>query len=427
MADKTINQLPIATAVNATDISVLVNNNVDYQFDFTQLLQFIAANITIGAALTFGTIIPQDNTGKDGDVFIKTDISAFYQRTNGTWVLVYTITLGSNSDGTSLLYGEGIPGATIGANNDSYINTLTGIFYLKTSSTWNQIFSMSTGPQGPQGTAGANGTNGTNGNTLLSGTSNPVNTVGNNGDYYINLSTYSVFGPKTTGVWGTGISLIGDVGPAGPQGNPGVAGPKGDTGATGAGVITGGSAGQVLSKVDATDFNTEWINPPSSGAPAADGILTGLALTVSGSVLSAAAGTWRISGTIYSTTSTTNITLLTADPSNSRIDLVYANSSNVILVLEGTPSANPVKPSIPANCIEVGFALVSPSGNITGSAPIADYVTLANFNSIVGDKTTLVTEDKNNLVEAINEVSEGLASLNQDNVILKIFKKSNYS
>jgi len=45
----------------------------------------------------------------------------------------------------------------------------------------------------------------------------------------------------------------------------------------------------------------------------------------------------------------------------------------------------------------------------------------------VGDKTALLTDDKNNLVEAINEVVENVASLSQDNVILKIFKKTNYS
>jgi len=41
-------------------------------------------------------------------------------------------------------------------------------------------------------------------------------------------------------------------GPAGPTG------PTGATGATGAGVITGGTAGQVLAKIDATDYNTQW-------------------------------------------------------------------------------------------------------------------------------------------------------------------------
>lgn len=49
---------------------------------------------------------------------------------------------------------------------------------------------------------------------------------------------------------------------------------KGDTGATGAdgtdgvGVPTGGTAGQILAKVDNTDYNTQWIDPPTGGGSA---------------------------------------------------------------------------------------------------------------------------------------------------------------
>ena len=116
---------------------------------------------------------------------------------------------GNQQHDSQLLYGLGIPGSTIGADGDSYINTATGIFYLRTAGSWAQVFSMATGPQGPQGTAGTNGTNGTNGNTILNGTINPSNlTDGVNGDYYLNMSTYYFFGPKTAGVWPAGISLI---------------------------------------------------------------------------------------------------------------------------------------------------------------------------------------------------------------------------
>jgi hypothetical protein len=213
MADKTISELPVASAIGATDISVLVSNNVDYQFDFTLLLQFITANLSTGAAITFGTSVPQNTAGKNGDIFIKTDTAAFYQKLNGTWALAYTIPL-STTTGIELLYGLGVPGSAIGADGDSYIDTSTGIFYLRTSGTWAQVFSMQTGPQGPQGTAGTNGINGTNGNTILSGTTNPSNlTDGVSGDYYINLSTYYLFGPKAAGVWPAGISLITSISP----------------------------------------------------------------------------------------------------------------------------------------------------------------------------------------------------------------------
>jgi len=272
MADKTITQLPVATAIGTTDVSVLVSNNVDYQFNFALLLQFISSNISTGAAITFGTVVPQNNAGNNGDVFFKTDTPSFYQKTNGAWIQTYS-RAAETVTGSALLYGQGVPGSTIGNDNDSYINTVTGIFYLRTAGTWSQVFSMATGPQGPQGTAGVNGTNGINGNTLISGTTNPVNTIGNNGDYYINLSTYGFFGPKSAGTWGTGVSLIGATGETGPAGPEGVAGSNGAqgtpgaTGANGAGVITGGTAGQVLAKIDATDYNTEWITPSETGVP----------------------------------------------------------------------------------------------------------------------------------------------------------------
>ena len=232
--DKKISELPIATSISASDISVLVDTGTDYQYTFTLLLQFLQANLTAGAAISFGTVLPQNTTGNNGDVFVNTSAGSFAQKVAGTWIIVYTLPAANGADGT-LLYGAGFPGSSTGKNADSYINTLTGIFYQKTSGAWSQVFSMATGPQGPQGTAGTNGTNGTNGNTILFGTTNPSNsTTGVNGNFYINTASYNIFGPKTAGVWGSGVSIIGT------------------------GVAAGGTTGQILVKADGTDFNTTW-------------------------------------------------------------------------------------------------------------------------------------------------------------------------
>lgn len=77
------------------------------------------------------------------------------------------------------------------------------------------------------------------------------------------------------------IITVGEQGPIGPQGETGATGPTGETGATGPqgdqgiqgtqgiqgptgqGVPTGGTAGQVLSKVDGTDYNTQWVTTSS--------------------------------------------------------------------------------------------------------------------------------------------------------------------
>ena len=44
----------------------------------------------------------------------------------------------------------------------------------------------------------------------------------------------------------------------------GIAGPQGLAGATGAGVPAGGTAGQVLAKVDSDDYDTQWTTIPVS-------------------------------------------------------------------------------------------------------------------------------------------------------------------
>jgi hypothetical protein len=78
----------------------------------------------------------------------------------------------------------------------------------------------SQGTSVPAGTlivpAGPPGGNGTNGATVLSGTSNPT-TQGNNGDFFINTATSTIFGPKNV-TWPTGVSLIGTTGSTGPAG-----------------------------------------------------------------------------------------------------------------------------------------------------------------------------------------------------------------
>jgi hypothetical protein len=236
MSDKKISELSAATTINQSDVSVLVSGGVDYKFAFSTLLQFLGTNLAVGANISFGTTLPQNTAGKNGDVFINTTTGSFAQKISGAWNIVYSLpSVNSLTDGT-VLYGLGVPGASIGNNNDTYIDTGIGVFYKKVASSWGQVFSMQTGPQGPQGTAGTNGTNGINGFTILNGGTNPSNlSTGINGDFYINTANYTFFGPKTAGAWPEGVSLV----------------PPG--------VIAGGSTGQALTKASDDDYDTEWI------------------------------------------------------------------------------------------------------------------------------------------------------------------------
>jgi hypothetical protein len=93
-----------------------------------------------------------------------------------------------------------------------------------------------TGATGPTGAIGAAGTNG---KTVANGTTDPATSTGVDGDFYINTATNTLFGPKASGTWPTGESLVG---------------PQGATGATGSGfttitdVSTGDTGNSILAK-----------------------------------------------------------------------------------------------------------------------------------------------------------------------------------
>ncbi len=74
------------------------------------------------------------------------------------------------------------------------------------------------GPQGPVGPIGPQGLAGLNGTMIYSGGTVPDASTGANGDFYIDLATEVLYGPKTAAGWGTGIALVG------PQGKPGTNG-----------------------------------------------------------------------------------------------------------------------------------------------------------------------------------------------------------
>ncbi|WP_254529482.1 MULTISPECIES: collagen-like protein [unclassified Sphingobacterium] len=92
------------------------------------------------------------------------------------------------------------------------------------------------GPQGEQGlpgAAGSQGIKGENGSTILSGTTDPSSAIGKDGDFYLNLNSKKLFGPKKSGNWGTAIELNGKDGLNGQNGQNGQNGADGLNGTNG--------------------------------------------------------------------------------------------------------------------------------------------------------------------------------------------------
>lgn len=89
----------------------------------------------------------------------------------------------------------------------------------------------------------------------------------------------------------------GSQGPQGPPGSTGAQGPQGNPGAPGQGVPTGGTAGQALVKINATDYNTQWTTIATGSGLPADTVVAAATRIISNKVLAGDANpTWRVLG-----------------------------------------------------------------------------------------------------------------------------------
>jgi len=122
------------------------------------------------------------------------------------------------------------------AIDDTLLLTLSDGSEIKTTKTI-------VGPKGPGGMNGAQGPMGLQGPQGIQGVKGDTGDIGSQG----------LKGDK------------GDTGDTGATGTTGTAGTTGTNGTNGVGVPVGGTTGQVLSKINTTDYNTQWVTPSSGG------------------------------------------------------------------------------------------------------------------------------------------------------------------
>jgi hypothetical protein len=129
------------------------------------------------------------------------------------------------------------------------------------------------------------------------------------------MGQQGIQGPQ--GIQGT----TGPIGPQGIQGTTGSIGPQGIqglTGPAGQGVPTGGTTGQVLAKINATNYNTQWITPATGGADnlgnhtATQNLVMG-GNSITGATNITATGTATLGGNTYPTNTGTNGQVLKTD------------------------------------------------------------------------------------------------------------------
>jgi hypothetical protein len=92
------------------------------------------------------------------------------------------------------------------------------------------------------------------GGVTLSGSGAPSSGTGVDGDLYLDTAATRLYGPKASGAWGSGVSLIGAAGADGADGADGAPGADGDDGAPGADGADGAPGADGADGADASSF-----------------------------------------------------------------------------------------------------------------------------------------------------------------------------
>jgi hypothetical protein len=181
-------------------------------------------------------------------------------------------------------------------------------------------------------------------------------------------------------------------------------GPTGATGATGTGVPTGGTAGQVLAKIDSTNYNTQWVNS-ASGTPNY-ALTAGTATYATASGSATIAGTAVTAGTAYFATTAGTAVYATASGSATIAGTAVTAGTAYFATTSGT-----------AVYATTSGTAVSISGSITNSQ-VSDFAAgtvtrgtanslLTGNNSFVGQNTFTPTDASSTALRVVGQASQG--------------------
>jgi len=238
---------------------------------------------------------------------------------------------------------------------------------------------VNTGLPGPQGPAGDSATI-------------AVGTV--TGLPYGSSPTVNNVGTSSAAIFNFGVV-------AGPTGTAGAPGPAG------VGVVAGGTTGQVLAKINATDFNTQWVNLPSLTGYATEswvtsqGYITSSALTPY--LTSAAAASTYLTITNAASTYATNAAL-------SSYLTVAAASSTYLTISNAATTYAPIAAAVPTG---------GTTGQVLAKLSGTNYATSWQTPA-VGDKyytTSTTSLSISNGVKTLT-VATGLSYTTQQDVII---------
>lgn len=151
-----------------------------------------------GATWSSGTTVPSTADGKDGDFYLKIDTLDVYKKTGTAWAIIANLKGTPGEDGAAgeqgatWTVGQVVPDDATGRDGDLFLMLLpsatevtNGDIYQHTAGTWEWVGNI----RGPAGEDG--GGSGGDGAKWYNGTTVPPSSLGSNGDYYLQLTTVS--------------------------------------------------------------------------------------------------------------------------------------------------------------------------------------------------------------------------------------------
>ena len=110
----------------------------------------------------------------------------------------------NGKDGTAILSGNSTPALNVGNIGDYYFDQSSHKLYgPKKADGWGKPVTL----KGTDGEKGEKGEKGNDGTQIIPGIGAPTPNIGNNGDWYIDTTNKTLYGPKTQNKWGKGIIL----------------------------------------------------------------------------------------------------------------------------------------------------------------------------------------------------------------------------
>ena len=144
--------------------------------------------------------------GSAGDFHFNTTTEEISKNSSGTWSVIADV---SGTNGTN---GLGFKASGTGYTSSTGVVAFASDDGLGFSTSDLRGADGADGADGTDGTDGADGTDGTdgtNGKTILNGTGEPDSSVGVVGDFYVDTSADTIYGPKDSSgsPWGSGVSF----------------------------------------------------------------------------------------------------------------------------------------------------------------------------------------------------------------------------